>query len=314
MSRPLFSVGIPTFNRAEKLMRAAASVLAQSELDLQLVISDNASTDETQDRCRALCESDGRVLYLRSRVNRGPTANFNAVFDALEGEYVMVLSDDDWLEPDYLERCHAELLRRPQLALACGRASYLRDGVAIRQGIDMQLEQEEPAQRVLEYLRSVDENGIFYGLMPRAVLRAAAPLQNVMGNDWLLAAAVVAQGKVATIETTALNRELGGTSADFIRLTTTLGLPRWQARIPHLVIAWHVLADIGWRAPAYGSLSRSARARLALTGAWAVISWRSLAWHLTMPAFAALGRMRWGGWLWRGYRRLTGLLGAGRGD
>ncbi len=99
---------------------------------------------------------------------------------------------------------------------------------------------------------------------PRAVLRQAAPLRNVLGNDWLLAAAIAVQGKVATTRATAINRELGGTSADFAKLTATLDLPRWQARIPHLVIAGEVFADIGWRSLVYRDLPVRARARLAL--------------------------------------------------
>jgi hypothetical protein len=148
--------------------------------------------------------------------------------------------------------------------------------------------------------------------MGQAVLRQATPLRNVLGNDWLLSAAVAAQGKIATISTTAVNRDLGGTSADFPRLAATLGLPRWQARIPHLVIAWEVFRDVGWRAPVYRGLRPPARAGLALAGAWSAISWRSLAWHLTQPAFAALGRRRYGHRLWRAYDRLTRVLGAGR--
>jgi glycosyltransferase involved in cell wall biosynthesis len=305
------SVGIPTFNRAAKLARAAESVLAQTHRELELVISDNASSDQTESLCQELAHRDRRVRYLRSSVNRGPTANFNTLFDELRGDYVMLLSDDDRLDDDYLASCVSELGRRPDLALACGRARYLRDGKAVREGVIMQLNADAPGRRVRTYLREVDENGVFYGLMSRAVLLRAAPLRNVLGNDWLLAAAVAAQGKVVTLTTTAINRELGGTSADFARIARTLQLPRWQARIPHLVIAWETLADVAWRAPVYRDLTAPERARLALAAPWAAIRWRSLAWHLTMPTFAGLGQRKGTRWLWRAYQRLTRLLGAG---
>lgn len=309
---PLVSIGIPTYNRAEKLERAAESVLGQTHRNVELVISDNASGDDTESLCRELCRRDTRVRYLRSAVNRGPTANFNKLFGELRGEYAMVLSDDDWLDAGYLASCLSELHRSPELALACGIAHYIRDGAAVWEGVDMQLVDDSPARRVLTYLRSVDENGIFYGLMRRAALRRAGPLRNVIGNDWLLAASIVAQGKVATIRSASINRELDGTSADFLKLTATLGLPRWQARVPHLVIAWHVLADVAWRAPVYRELPPSARARLALTAPLAAIRWRSLAWHMTMPTFAALGRRRGGRWLWLFYARIARWAGAGR--
>jgi len=307
------SVGIPTYNRAPLLKRAAESVLAQTHANLELLISDNASSDGTEAYCRELADRDPRVRYLRSERNRGPTANFNILFEQLGGEYAMVLSDDDWLDPNYLEACLAELLRRPELALVCGRARYVREGREIRRGADIQLEQPTPQARVSAFIRAVDENGVFYGLMARQVMRRATPLRNVLGNDWLVSAAVAMQGRVVTIEETAINRELDGTSADFAKLAATLGLPAWQARIPHLVIAAEVIADIGWRGEAYRELALPARALLALQAGWAAISWRSLAWHLTMPTFAALGRRRWGRPLWAAYERVTRALGAGRG-
>jgi hypothetical protein len=284
-------------------------VLAQTHRKLELVISDNASSDDTESLCRALCERDPRVRYLRSPANRGPTANFNTAFGELRGDYVMVLSDDDWIDEDYVASCLAQLRARTDLVLACGVGRQVRDGVVVSEDVDMRLEDDSPGRRVLASLRKVDVNGLFYGLMPQAVLRRAGPLHNVLGNDWLLVAAIVAQGKAATITTTAIYRDAGGTSADLAKLTTTLGLPRWQARVPDLVIAWQVLEDIGWRAPVYGDLVALDRARLALASAWTAIRWRSLAWHLTMPTFAALGRRQRGHWLWRVYLGLAQLGG-----
>jgi glycosyltransferase involved in cell wall biosynthesis len=309
---PLVSIGIPTYSRAEKLERAVSSVLGQTYANLEVVISDNASDDGTEAFCRALCERERRVRYLRSPVNLGPTANFNTIIDELRGDYAMLLSDDDWLDPDYVATCLAELRRAPDLVLACGIAHYLRDGAVVREGVDLQLEDDSPNKRVLTYLREVDENGVFYGLMSQAVLQRAAPLRNVLGNDWLLAAAIAAQGKLTTVRATAINRELDGTSGDFVKLTATLGLPHWQTRIPHLVIAGEVFADIGWRAPVYRDLPVLGRARLALTAPLAAIRWRSLAWHMTMPVFAAARRRRGGRWLWQLYARLARWAGAGQ--
>jgi glycosyltransferase involved in cell wall biosynthesis len=308
--RPLVSIGIPTYSRAEKLERAVSSVLGQTYANLEVVISDNASDDGTEAFCRALCEREPRVRYLRSPVNRGPTANFNTVIDELRGDYAMLLSDDDWLDPDYVATCLAELRRAPGLVLACGIGRYLRDGEVVRGGVEIRLEQNSSRARVLAYVRDVDENGLFYGLIARSVMRRAAPLRNVLGNDWLLAAAIVAQGKATTLTGTSINRELDGTSADFAKLCATLDLPGWQARIPHLVIASQLIADIGWRAPAYRDLGLLARARLAFTAAWAAIRWRSLIWHMTMPSFAALRQRRGGRWLWRRYLWLARRAGA----
>jgi hypothetical protein len=306
----LVSIGIPTFNRAAKLRRAAESVLGQTHRELELVISDNASSDDTEAVCRELCAGDPRVRYQRSPVNRGPTANFNALYEAVRGEFAMMLSDDDWLEASYVEHCLAGLLADPSRSLVAGRARYLDGQRTVRLGATMRLESPDRCRRVLDYLRSVDENGLFYGLTRRDTLRAAAPLRNALGNDWLLVASLVVQGTATTIESTQINRELGGTSADFRKLAATLGLPRAQARAPHVVIAWETLAEILWRGGAFRELPSRERALLALRASWTVLDWRSDAWHATAPTAAALGRRRGGAPLWRAYLRITRRLGA----
>jgi hypothetical protein len=307
----LVSIGIPTFNRAATLRRAAESALAQTYPNVEVVVSDDGSTDDTRAVCEELHERDPRLRYLRSTANQGLAANHNVLFTRMRGEYVMLLADDDWLEPDYVERCLASLRARRDHVLVCGLARYADDQGNAHDGVALDLAQATPRARVVAYLRSVDENGLLYGLMPREVLARAAPMRSVLGNDWLLVAAIVAQGKAATLPDTHILRALGGTSGDFAKLAATLGRPRWQARIPHLVIAWEVLQDVGGRAPVYRDLTALERARLACAGAWAAIRWRSLAWHLTMPTFAAAGRRRGGRWLWRAYVRFTRLMGAG---
>jgi glycosyltransferase involved in cell wall biosynthesis len=310
VTEPLVTIAIPTFNRAAKLRRAAGSALGQTHAAVEVLISDNASSDETEALCLELARSDQRVRYLRSPVNRGPTANFNRLFAEARGDYVMMLSDDDWLEADYVEHCLAGLCERPGYVLVCAVARYVSDGRVMRTGLTLDLDQEDSRARIVEYLRRVDENGLFYGLMPREVLQRAAPLRNVVGNDWLLVAAVLAQGKAATLTDTAMLRELGGTSADLPKLVATLDLPRLQARLPHLVIAAEVYADIARRADVFAQLPARERRSLARAAARAALDWKADAWHLTMPTFAALGRRRHGRWLWRAYLRVTRLAGA----
>jgi glycosyltransferase involved in cell wall biosynthesis len=315
MAEPLVSVGIPTFNRAESMRRAAASVLAQSYRHLELTISDNASSDGTERVCHELCAGDPRVRYLRSPVNRGPTANFNTLFASARGEYAMVLSDDDWLEEHYVERCLELLRARSDHVLACGVARYVARHRATHSGVVLRLDDPDPGVRIARYLHNVDENGLFYGLVPTAVRQRAAPLRDALGNDWLLVAAILAQGKATTLEDTAIMRELGGTSADISKLVRTLALPRWQARLPHVTIAGELVGDVLWRNDAYASLTRRERVALAIRGASAVFDWRSEVWHMTMPTFAALGQRRGLRWLWRlylGVARRAGATQSGR--
>jgi hypothetical protein len=304
------SVGIPTFNRAVTLRRAAESVLAQTHRELELVIADDGSTDATETVSRELCARDERVRYLRAPVNRGLSANFTALYAELRGQFVMTLSDDDWLAADYVTQCLAALHANPVRATVCGRARYMRGVCVVHEGALLALEQPDVAGRVLAYLRNVDENGLLYGLSRRETLRQAAPMRNVLGNDWLIVLNVLAQGTAVTLESTSIMRDVGGASADVAKLVATLGLPRYQALAPRLVMGTQVLAEILWRGRAFRRLTLRERAVLGVRAAATVFDWRTDALHATVPAATALARRRRGAPLWRAYLWLTRRLGS----
>jgi glycosyltransferase involved in cell wall biosynthesis len=109
------TVGIPTFNRSKMLVESIRSVLAQSYKEFQLVVSDNASTDDTADVVRSF--GDERIVYSRSESNIGLTPNFNRVIELSRTPYVAILSDDDLLYPDYLRSTVAALESHPNVGV-----------------------------------------------------------------------------------------------------------------------------------------------------------------------------------------------------
>ena len=96
------SVGLPTYNRSEYLVRAIESVLNQTYPNLELIVSDNKSPDDTVEKVLAF--SDARIVFLQQTQNLGMTGNFNACLEAATGDLFLMLSDDDLLEPQCLER------------------------------------------------------------------------------------------------------------------------------------------------------------------------------------------------------------------
>lgn len=87
------SVAIPTFNRLELLKRAVESAQSQSYEDLEIIISDNASTDGTQEYLQAL--TDPRIKVLLNAENLGMVANWGRALNSATGTYFLLLSDDD---------------------------------------------------------------------------------------------------------------------------------------------------------------------------------------------------------------------------
>lgn len=102
-SNPAVSVVLPTYNRASLLGRAMESVLSQSYTDLELIVVDDGSTDDTWERVKGFV-GDPRVRYVRHDNNRGAAAALNTGVMASSGTFIAFQnSDDEWL-PDKLAR------------------------------------------------------------------------------------------------------------------------------------------------------------------------------------------------------------------
>lgn len=95
------SVVIPTFNRADLLGTALASVLKQSYPAYEIVVVDDCSTDGTRQVVEAF--RDGRIRYIRHERNRGGSAARNTGIRAAIGDYIAFLDDDDEWEPNKIE-------------------------------------------------------------------------------------------------------------------------------------------------------------------------------------------------------------------
>ncbi|ADR19063.1 glycosyltransferase family 2 protein [Calditerrivibrio nitroreducens] len=104
MKKPQVSIGMPVYNGAKFISEALDSLLAQTFTDFELIISDNASTDETEAICREYAAKDKRIRYIRQRENLGAAANFKYVLDQAEGEYFMWAAADDVWDKKWIEK------------------------------------------------------------------------------------------------------------------------------------------------------------------------------------------------------------------
>lgn len=100
---PKVSIGMPVYNGKAYIREALDSLLAQSYSDIELVISDNASTDGTEDICLEYAKSDSRISYIRQPYNIGGAANFNYVLNSAVGEYFMWAACDDCWGQDWIK-------------------------------------------------------------------------------------------------------------------------------------------------------------------------------------------------------------------
>ena len=102
---PKVSIGLPVYNGENYLKKAISSILSQSFSDFEIIISDNASTDETREICEYFKNRDSRIRYFRNDKNMGASWNFNNTFQVSSGRYFKWAAHDDVLAPDFLARC-----------------------------------------------------------------------------------------------------------------------------------------------------------------------------------------------------------------
>ncbi len=259
---PLVSVGVPTYNRAKTLRRTLESLLAQSHSNLEIIISDNASTDATRAMCEEFCQRDARIRYVRQPLNRGPTENFKAVLRQARGEYYMWVADDDWLDSAYVAECVSLLATHPGYAMVCGQARYYDGDEFVLEGESTNLLEESGPARVLDYYRQVDLNGTFYGVARREQL-CQIDFQHVLGGDWLYLAALAFVGRIRTVGHVSVNRSRDGMSRDLERLALSFDVNWKWAKQPFALIALLAFKDIAWRSPVYVPLGQFQRFRLA---------------------------------------------------
>jgi glycosyltransferase involved in cell wall biosynthesis len=135
-SPPRVTVFIPTYNRARWLSESIEGALAQTYGDFVLVVSDNASTDGTQEVAASF--DDPRVVYRRLDEHVGLNEHFNLCYGSADTEYMFLIPDDDRMSPDALEQTIPVLDANPRAALVHGCADLVdQDGTEIAVGHNM---------------------------------------------------------------------------------------------------------------------------------------------------------------------------------
>lgn len=258
LSQPLVSIGIPTYNRASLLKRSIESALNQDYKNIEILISDNASTDETESVCLFYSDKDTRLKYYRQPKNRGPAENFTEVLERSSGLFFMWLGDDDWIDVAYVSSCVQQLIQDPTMSLISGAPEYYRNGQKVGDGKVFCLLQDAWWQRVIAYYVQVTDNGMFYGLMRKAQIRQVK-MPSTMGGDWLMIANIVSMGKAKVISEISVHRELGGATASYQQIVRSLGLSKIHATFPMWSIAISAWLDIVSKGVAFKSKSLMAR-------------------------------------------------------
>jgi glycosyltransferase involved in cell wall biosynthesis len=124
---PKISVIIPTYNRAHLLPDAINSVLKQTYRDFEIIVVDDGSVDNTKEVVEKF--SDKRIEYIKHDRNRGVSAAFNTGIKASQGEYITIVTDDNMLFPQALEKIIQKFrqVTDPNIGVISGGIAYINE-------------------------------------------------------------------------------------------------------------------------------------------------------------------------------------------
>jgi glycosyltransferase involved in cell wall biosynthesis len=192
---PRLSVGLPVYNGEKYLGESLDALLGQTYEDFELVISDNASTDDTEEICRRYARQDSRIRYYRQPENIGLSPNHNFVLDQARGELFKWASDDDLYARDLLKLCVEILDEKPAVVCAHSWTALIDESAAVIGAGRYPL--ATASAHAPERFRSVlfdeggDDDG---GVIRTAVLRAIPRLASYHQADRSIIAELALQG------------------------------------------------------------------------------------------------------------------------
>lgn len=167
--RPHVTVGIPVYNGAKTLSAVLDNITTQTLRDIEIVISDNGSSDRTPEICREFARRDSRIRYFRRQDTICATNNFNFVLKEARAPFFMWCAHDDTRNAVFIEALLEALHRNPAAILSFGKIVEYKDG-ATR---DLPLDFVQAGRSKLSRLRwaALSQLHHLYGLWRTEALR-----------------------------------------------------------------------------------------------------------------------------------------------
>ena len=197
-------IGIPVYNGAACIREALDSLVSQSHQDWTMLISDNASEDQTPDICKEYCKKDERIRYVRQERNIGPVANFKYLLDQADAPFFMWAASDDTWHPDFIASCMQLLEKEGTIGFALSNLAVIdSQGRMIRDIPSFEKFSGKPSFRIIcRYLLDPEINGkacLIYGIFRTEICRqswVAVPDMGAWGSDYQFVLAAISRGGV----------------------------------------------------------------------------------------------------------------------
>ena len=203
MSSPPVSIGLPVYNGENYLSQAIESLRGQTFGDFELIISDNASVDATEDIAREAAGKDRRIRFYRQEVNAGGPANYNFVLSqARSDDFFLWHAHDDLRAPEFLERSLQVMRESPQTSVVFSSAMSIGqhgEGLTVKPR-PADLLSDRPHRRLRAVITSRHPDIVLFGLMRRHLLERTDKHGSFKGGDRILVAEMALLGEFVEID------------------------------------------------------------------------------------------------------------------
>ena len=202
VSAPLVTIGIPVYNGSNYLKAALSSILEQDHEHLEILIADNASTDDSLAIVSAVADGDPRVRILGSDTNRGAAWNYNRLVDEATGEYFKWAAHDDVCLPNYVSSCVGVLQTRPEVVLTYPQTSIIdSEGLVVKDyDENLRLDIQGDIKRGASMLWNIGLCNAVFGVVRTASLRDTKMIQPFDSSDVALLAEIAIRGRVVQVD------------------------------------------------------------------------------------------------------------------
>lgn len=156
-SAPLVSILIPLYNHEQFVSTAIESAISQTYSNIEVIVVDNCSTDNSYEVARKFSNKDKRVKCYRDEKNIGPVGNWIRCVELCSGEYIKIVFSDDWLSPNAIERYLFPMLERQDIGFSYSAIDVHYEDKVTKSAWKLKKEGLIPS---LEYLKRVITGGV----------------------------------------------------------------------------------------------------------------------------------------------------------
>ena len=263
---PKISIGLPIYNSQKFIRKRLENILVQTFNDFELIISDNASTDDSVKICKEFMEKDSRIkLYVQDK-NIGQFNNYNFILDHVLGEYFIWIAADDLLSPEFLEENFNVLKADKKIVTSVSKlkmfGEFTNNLEEKKKSIFKKIENKiktraaymdcfpvsgEYNDRVSKFFKKCRHSQVFYGLHRTEAIKKCIITKPFIGQDTFYALSLLRYGEIHVIDDVLMNVFDGGDSrsGNMIKIVKMVNSDWYGVIFPWMPMTLHCKKQLG---------------------------------------------------------------------